>query len=167
MIKKFTQSLPMVSALRIKTGSFRFALPLLMLQMLQAQSSTTLNYASFACNDPYVSIGTTTGATKIGAGNDVTFLNQTLPFTFQYYGVDYTQYMVGTNGFMAFNPATAADWATPLCRLLLPALACTPSGTTWTLTLLSIPTAVSGFVPMVLRLTVRSLSVVPNRPLQP
>jgi hypothetical protein len=62
-------------------------------------------YTRTNCADPYVLAFGQTGTTFVGQGDDVTFLIN-LPFTFNFYCVDYTTARIGTNGFIAFPSAS-------------------------------------------------------------
>ncbi|MBK9335867.1 MAG: hypothetical protein IPM98_04525 [Lewinellaceae bacterium] len=102
MIKKFTQSISAGASLFAAKWLVALALPLLALQVAQAQ----LNYVATVCSDPYVQAQGQAGTTFIGQGDDVVFANIALPFPFLFYTTSYTTVNIGTNGFILFNPGT-------------------------------------------------------------
>ncbi|MCW5921832.1 MAG: HYR domain-containing protein [Saprospiraceae bacterium] len=101
MIKKFTQSISSNASLYATKWLLVLGLPFLACQVANAQ----LPYVATACADPYVVAQGQAGTTLIGTGDDVQF-TVALPFTFAFYGINYTQIRVSTNGFIVFQPGT-------------------------------------------------------------
>ena len=76
---------------------------LFVMMVFCAINTSNAQYSMGPCVSPYVTTVGQAGTTKIGAGDDATFIN--LPFTFNYYETDFTQARVGTNGFITFPSA--------------------------------------------------------------
>ncbi|HMR43532.1 MAG TPA: hypothetical protein PKC40_06855, partial [Saprospiraceae bacterium] len=84
---------------QIKSSFLGWAVALL-LPFIVGQSAFG-QYTRTVCNDPYIRAFAQTGTTFVGTGDDAVF-NITLPFTFQYWGVNYTNVKASTNGFLVF-----------------------------------------------------------------
>ncbi|HUR31150.1 MAG TPA: HYR domain-containing protein, partial [Saprospiraceae bacterium] len=108
MKNNFTQNLISCGSLCVMKWIVAIALPFLVMQSAFSQ----LNYVPTVCTAPYVQAQGQAGTVFIGSGDDAIFLAQPIGFTFSFYGVNYTDFSVGTNGFMVFPSGAGAPGLT-------------------------------------------------------
>jgi len=84
---------------QIKSSFLGWAVALL-LPFIVGQSAFG-QYTRTVCNDPYFPVFNVAGSTFVGRGDDAIF-TIALPFTFQYWGVNYTDVKACSDGSSAF-----------------------------------------------------------------